>query len=384
MKESARTNLVIMTALAITLILGVTGSALAGAVVNADNTVTFTMQAAPKTETMTVLYSAAADVTKQMVKTGNVFTYTTDEALAPNWYRYCFFVDGLALQDGMRMADPVNADHYFSENGRLWSFFLVAGDETDFLETKDVPHGTVSQVWYHSSLTNSWRTMWVYTPPGYNKNDKKYPVLYLHHGSGNTGQEWVFPSRANFILDNLIAVRKAVPMIIVMPTHHGLPTDPDPALDPYPVKELLGSIVPTIEKQFRVLPGSENRAMAGLSMGGGRTFQALVQIPKYFDYFCPLSMGWSAENITTLESNHKNLLLALGANRNIKLIWIAMGNADGLMSRIPGTLALLDKYRIEYTYHETEGAHMPDVWRHNFYDFSQLLFREDHHGGNHN
>jgi enterochelin esterase family protein len=217
--------------------------------------------------------------------------------------------------------------------------------------------------------------MWVYTPPAYNHDNRKYPVLYLHHGSGNTGQEWVFPNRGNFILDNLIAEGKAVPMIIVMPTHHGLPQNSDPALDIYPVQELINSIIPTIEKQFRVLPGSKNRAMAGLSMGGGRTLQALVQVPTYFDYFCPLSAVWSAETIATVEQKHQDLLLALGANRNIKLLWIAMGREDSLWTRVPGMLAFLDKYGIEYTYHETAGAHMPDVWRHNLYDFAQLLFR---------
>jgi len=129
---------VIMAALAIALVFSVTGPALAGVVVNSDNTVTFTMQAA-NTTTMTVLYSAAADVTVPMIKNGDAFSVTVGP-LAPNWYRYCFFVDGL------RMHDPVNPAHYFSEYARLWSFFMVPGEEAEFLATKDVPHGTVSTV----------------------------------------------------------------------------------------------------------------------------------------------------------------------------------------------------------------------------------------------
>jgi len=113
-------------------------------------------------------------------------------------------------------------------------------------------------------------------------------VLYLHHGSNNDGFQWIGSLRTDFILDNLIAAGKAVPMIAVMPTHHGLPEAEDYALDIYPVQELLGNIIPTIEKQFRVLPGSANRAIAGLSMGGRRTIQTLFQVPGAFDYFGPL------------------------------------------------------------------------------------------------
>jgi len=217
--------------------------------------------------------------------------------------------------------------------------------------------------------------MWVYTPPGYNKDNRKYPVLYLNHGTGNTGQEWFTPNRANFILDNLIAEGKAVPMIAVSPTHSDFPDNPDPALDVYPVQELIGNIIPTIEKQFRVLPGSKNRAMAGLSRGGRATLKALIQAPTTFDYFCPLSAAWSSE-IAILEQNHKDLLLALGANRNINLLWISIGDKDTrVMSNLPGMLALFDKYGIEYTFTPYAGAHMPDVWRHQLSDFAQLLFR---------
>jgi len=165
-------------------------------------------------------------------------------------------------------------------------------------------------------------------------------------------------------------------MIAVMPTHAGLPQNSDPALDVYPVQELIGNIVPTIEKQFRVLPGSKNRAIAGLSAGGNRTHQSLLQIPTYFDYFCPLSTGFNPTTIAALEQNHQQLLLALGANRNIKLIWMAVGRDDALAYQNTQAMrTLFDKYGIEYTYHETAGAHMPDVWRHNLNDFAPLLFR---------
>jgi enterochelin esterase family protein len=118
-------------------------------------------------------------------------------------------------------------------------------------------------------------------------------------------------------------------------------------------------------------------------MGGSRTLQALLQVPKSFDYFCPLSMGWTATDIATIEQNHRDLLLDLAANRNIKLLWISMGHDDPLLARIPSTLALFDKYGIEYTYVEVPGAHQPHVWRDQLHRFAPLLFREHgpHHGG---
>jgi enterochelin esterase-like enzyme len=361
---------IMLATVALGLLLAVTPPALATVVVNSDNTVTFTLEAPNISTKVELTYSSEATITVPMTNVGNIWSVTIGP-LTPNWYRYWFNVDG------MRMHDPLNADHYYSIYGRLWSYFLVPGPEADFLATKAVPHGMVATVWYFSSVTNSWRSMAVYTPPGYNHDNRKYPVLYLHHGAGNTGFEWIWNNRGDFILDNLFAAGKAVPMIVVMPTHHGLPTNSDPALDIYPVQELLGNIVPVIEKQFRVLPGSKNRAFAGLSMGGGRTLQGLLQVPGSFDYFCPLSMGWSPATIATLEQNHRDLLLALAANKNIELLWISVGTLDPLVSNVQATLALFDKYRIEYIYAPfPDGRHEPDVWRHNLYDFAQLLFRE--------
>jgi enterochelin esterase family protein len=374
MKRLAKPNPVIMGAVAIALILGVTGPALADYVINADKSVTFTTPAATNTARMTITYSAVTDTTKPMIRQGNVFTFTT-EPLAPNWYRYCFFVDGVTDQDGLRMEDPSNPNEYFGPFAKQWSYFMLSGEETDFLETKNVPHGNVSKVWFYSSVMSSWRTMWVYTPPEYNKDNRKYPVLYLHHGSGNTGEEWIGNMRTNFILDNLIAEGKAVPMIAVMPTHNDIPENADPALSVYPIKEVINSIEPILEKQFRVLSGSKNRAVAGLSKGGGRTLQTMIQVPTFADYFLPLSQAWNASQIAYLENDHQDLLLALGANRNIKRLWISIGKDDAINQRVPGMLSLFDKYHVEYEFVQYEGAHFPDVWRHQLHDFAQFLFK---------
>ena len=367
---------IMLATVALGLLLAVTPPTLAEYVINTNGTVTFSLTAPANTSTVTVTYSAtpSTEPVGSLVKgANNVWSYTTPEVLAPDWYRYYFRVDG------MKTPDPSNNTMLYSTwgSGTLWQFFMVPGPAADFLATKDVPHGRVSTVWYFSSVTSSWRTMAVYTPPGYVHDNRKYPVLYLHHGSNNDGFQWIGSLRTDFILDNLIAAGKAVPMIAVMPTHHGLPEAEDYALDIYPVQELLGNIIPTIEKQFRVLPGSANRAIAGLSMGGRRTVETLLQVPDAFDYFGPLSHAPSTEVLNNIEQDHKDLLLDIAAARNVKLIWIAMGRDDHpRIEQIPALLALFDKYGIEYTYHETQGAHQPWVWRENLYEFAQLLFRD--------
>ena len=367
---------IMLATVALGLLLAVTPPTLAEYVINTNGTVTFSLTAPANTSTVTVTYSAtpSTEPVGSLVKgANNVWSYTTPEVLAPDWYRYYFRVDG------MKTPDPSNNTMLYSTwgSGTLWQFFMVPGPAADFLATKDVPHGRVSTVWYFSSVTSSWRTMAVYTPPGYVHDNRKYPVLYLHHGSNNDGFQWIGSLRTDFILDNLIAAGKAVPMIAVMPTHHGLPEAEDYALDIYPVQELLGNIIPTIEKQFRVLPGSANRAIAGLSMGGRRTIQTLLQVPGAFDYFGPLSHAPSTEVLNNIEQDHKDLLLDIAAARNVKLIWVAMGRDDHpRIEQIPALLALFDKYGIEYTYHETQGAHQPWVWRENLYEFAQLLFRD--------
>ena len=365
---------IVLAVLMLGLLLCVTAPARANVVVNSNNTVTFTLTGA--TTTPSVLYSSKSDVTVPMSLISPGVWSVTVGPVDPEWYRYHFIVDGQLV------ADPVNAFEYFSQNGRVWSFFMVHGADTDFMETKNVPHGIWSTVNYFSSVTKTWRTMLVYTPPGYEtETDRKYPVLYFHHGAGNTGGEPLIVDRANFILDNLIAAHKAVPMILVAPTHQDplLPTNSDSDLDIYVKQELIGNIVPTIEKQFRVLPGSENRAIAGLSMGGGRTFQALVQVPKYFDYYCPLSMA--VFDAATIEQSHPGLLQAVAAAKNIKLIWVSIGTLDPLVTTTQAVLALFAKYGIKYIYNPfPNGLHEENVWRHNLNDFAPSLFREHDEG----
>jgi enterochelin esterase family protein len=205
--------------------------------------------------------------------------------LVPDFYSYSFTVDGV------RTLDPKNPTIKQGITS-LDNMFFVPGAEAAFEDNKKVAHGDIRQVWYESSTLQMQRRMHIYTPPGYDSSTEKYPVFYLLHGGGDEDSGWSTIGRAGFILDNLLAVQRAKPMLVVMP-NGSLPRpaarpgagrgSPDfaaamAALQERFAKELLDNIVPYVEKNYRVLLGGENRALAGLSMGGGQTLGAVIRI----------------------------------------------------------------------------------------------------------
>src|SRR5688572_25398753 len=212
-----------------------------------------------------------------------VWTFTS-QPVPPGAYRYNINVDGVAVIDPRNPLTSVS-------NNNVWSLALVPGSET--FDTKDVPHGAVASVTYYSAPLQRHRRMHVYTPPGYESNNTKYPVFYLLHGAGDSDEAWTSVGRAGIIMDNLIAAGKAQPMIVVMPAGHtNGPTPgmggPAPALtipagqpDEFAL-DFTGAIRPYIEKHYRVRAGREHRAIAGLSMGGGQTLN--IAIPNLTDY----------------------------------------------------------------------------------------------------
>ena len=196
----------------------------------------------------------------------------------PGAYRYNFNVDGVAVVDPRNPAIS-------ESNDNVWSVVHVPG--SDFMDTKNVPHGAVAAVNYHSSALSTFRRMHVYTPPGYETGTDKYPVFYLLHGAGDSDDSWTTVGRANFILDNLIAAEKAKPMIVVMPAGH---TSPRLRRRPAAVgggdvgatsssKDFTKDIMPYVEKHYRVLTDRAHRAIAGLSMGGAQTLNVAVPAP---------------------------------------------------------------------------------------------------------
>jgi len=292
--------------------------------------------------------------------------------LIPDFYSYSFNVDGV------RTIDPKNAMIKQGETS-LDNMFLVDGEEAAFETNHPVPHGQIHIDWYQSNVLDKERSMHVYTPPGYEASKEKLPVFYLLHGGGDEDSGWSTIGRAGFILDNLIAAKKAKPMIIVMPNGSmprpnftpGAPQTPEMqqaqrAAQQKFVDELIGNVMPAVEKNYRVLANRENRAIAGLSMGAGQTVSV---ISKHLDKFAWIGIWSGGGNNPFTEPADK-------VNKRIKLLWIAAGKNDTLAG--PGTKRLaesLDAAGVKHEYHESEGGHTWINWRHYLNDYSQLLFR---------
>jgi enterochelin esterase-like enzyme len=292
----------------------------------------------------------------------------------PGTYRYVFNVDGVPT------ADPRN-QAVSESNGNVWSVVHVPG--ADFMDTADVPHGTVARAYYHSSALGKDRRMHVYTPPGYEAGSDKYPVLYLLHGAGDSDDSWTSVGRANFILDNLIAAKKAKPMIVVMPAGHTgpfsftMPTTPakdDPVGSGKFEDDFLKDIVPYVEKNYRVLTDRSDRAIAGLSMGGAQTLNLAVTRPKDFGYVGVFSSGVVFGKTADWESDHKEGLDD-DAKKGLKLLWFATGSDDFLMPRTKETVELFKKHGFDPVFKETTGGHTWINWQKYLDEFAPQLFR---------
>jgi enterochelin esterase family protein len=300
--------------------------------------------------------------------------------LPPDFYSYSLIVDGV------RTLDPKNA---MIKQGvtSVDNMFFVPGADADYQDIKAVPHGEVRKVWYQSTTLNEQRRLHVYFPPGYDKGAAKYPVFYLLHGGGDEDSGWSTIGRAGFILDNLIAANKAKPMIVVMPNGSlprppvvpGAPPDPAAQLafqDRF-VSELLKDIVPFVEKNYRVQTGAANRAIAGLSMGGGQTTRVISTNPDQFAY----AAIWSAGvNPTTSADFEKRAALLLDnadkANKQFKLLSISCGDKDTLAINGSKNLnAILQKRNIKHEMNVTSGAHTWINWRRYLHEYAQKLFR---------
>ncbi len=342
--------------------------------VNSDRTVTFSLKA-PQAMDVKLNFqnqvgpSPAANPIA-MAKDANGVWSVTIGPLPPNWYGYGYILDGVNIPD------PANRD-IWSGSTSAWSYVMVPGPEADFMADAAVPHGVWGTVRYFSKVTQTERQMQVYTPPGYNRDNRVYPVFYLMHGGGGNDTDWIVNMRANYILDNLIAQNKIVPMIVVMADgnvkslgfSYSLPQDVFP-------QELLGSIIPAIEQNYRVAPGPQNRALAGLSLGGLWTLDTLLLAPGSFAYLGVFSSGWFPATRDDLVQNHLDLLTNPAINKETKLLWITVGDTtDIAYNNNFATLALFDQYQIKYTFVQGTGGHVWNTWRHNLVSFAPLLFR---------
>ena len=376
-------------------------------VVNADGTVTFNLFApkAIKVEVTgdflpttkievpgfgTVEQPGVAQLTEG--KDG-IWSYTTS-MLAPELYSYTFNIDGMT---GVK--DPAN----IYVNRDIVSFsniFIVSekqGDKGDIYRVNEVKHGNLAKVWYDSPTLKMQRRMTIYTPAGYDKG-KNYPVLYLMHGAGGDENAWSELGRAAQILDNLIATGKAKPMIVVMPNGN---TDCQAAPGEWSrgmyqptfmgsvnqksiatMDESFMDIVKYVESHYKVAKNKKNRAICGLSMGGGHTFATSKRYPDTFNYIGLFSAGLHISGDRTksfyqlLQENTEvqKQLARLFASKPA-LYWIAIGKTDFLYQQNSDLRKYLDEKGYPYEYLETDGGHIWRNWRIYLTEFAQKIFK---------
>ena len=306
--------------------------------------------------------------------------------LTPDFYSYAFTVDGV------KTIDPRNAMIKQGVSG-LDNMFFVPGEESKFEDNQPVPHGQVRQVWYRSNTLDAQRRMHVYTPSGYDANDDKYPVFYLLHGGGDEDSGWSTIGRAGFILDNLIAQKKARPMLVVMPNGSlprptnmptiapGTPPSPEAqavmaALQDRFTNELMKEVIPTVEKTFRVQTGRENRALAGLSMGGGQTLRVISTNPDQFAYVAVWSAGIGQNAGDWEKRNEAFLSKPDQLNRDIRLFSISVGDQDRAAVGSKALSEALNKHNIKNELHLSGGGHTWINWRHYLNDLAPRLFQD--------
>jgi enterochelin esterase-like enzyme len=239
----------------------------------------------------------------------------------------------------------------------------------------DIQHGKLEMIEYDSKTVGNKRKALVYTPPGYSP-ETKYPVLYLLHGIGGDEEEWHQHAHPEVILDNLIADKKAVPMIVVMPNGRAQPNDraegdvfaAAPAFAVFE-NDLLKDLIPSVESRFSVKTDREDRALAGLSMGGGQSLNFGL---AHLDVFAWIGGFSSAPNTKPPEELVPNPAKAISM---LKLLWLSCGDKDGLINFSQRTHAYLKEKNVPHIWQVDSGMHEFPVWKKDLYQFAQLLFR---------
>ena len=363
--------------------------------VHPDKTVTFRMYA-PDAEKVQVTGDflpaeqidtpqGKADVPgiADLVKNADGVWEFTSDGLSPELYSYSFIVDG------QKIPDPSNV-YQLRDISTITNVFLVDGDYADYFKVNDVPHGTVSKVWYDSPTLGMNRRMTIYTPPGYEKGDKRYPVFYLLHGMGGDENAWSELGRATQILDNMIARGEAEPMIVVM-------TNGNVDMEGAPGETSLGFIQPTtrlpktmegsfeqhfpdvvkfVDTNYRTIADKQHRAIAGLSMGGFHSLHISKEYPDMFDYIGLFSAAiLPREGSTSPIYDNLDQKLATQFANAPKLYWIAIGDKDFLYDANKEYRKMLDDKGYKYIYRESPDGHIWKNWRIYLTEFLPQLFK---------
>lgn len=338
--------------------------------IQADRRVTFRLYAPQAREVIFRGSLGVQPVPKQaMTKDSNGIWSVTLGPLEPCTGDYQFLVDGVPV------IDPRNPAIKPAFRGAGSSLFLVPGEPPAVWEPQKVAHGAVHMHWYQSPANDELRRFHVYTPAAYEQGKTRFPVLYLLHGAGDTDAEWVSVGRANIVLDNLIAGGKARPMIVVMPFGHiskpGMTQGPGRFLELFE-QDLIQGVIPQVEKLYRVSTKREDRAIAGLSMGGMQSLGVGLGNLKLFSQIGVFSMGLRGE----IDPRYAPVLAdPEKTNQQLKLFWIACGNQDFLWEAAQKLDATLTEHKIRHTFVKSEGGHVWMNWVKYLAEFAPLLFR---------
>jgi len=354
-----------------------------------DNKVTFRIYAKDAARiTVSGEWQTGQNASEALVKGDTGMFMLTIGPLKPELYGYTFNVDGVTT------IDPNNIQ-VRRDGTRYGSFFIIPGTESDlYFQKNGVPHGNVSKVWYNSTVLGMDRRVYIYTPAGYGKDNQKYPVFYLLHGAGGDEDAWTNMGRAAQIMDNLIAQGKSKPMIVVMTNGNANQTGAQNDVTDAPVQgdvmaayqklagkfesHLVKDLVPFIEKNYNVLTGKDNRAIAGLSMGGMHTQTITNDNPGMFSYIGVFSMGimnfGQNQDIAKLDQERETKIEAL-KNSGYKLYWIGCGKDDFVYQGVIKLRSTLDKHSFKYTYRESTGGHTWANWRIYLSEFASQLFK---------
>jgi enterochelin esterase-like enzyme len=322
------------------------------------------------------------------VKDDKGFWTATTEPVAPGFHYYRVFIDGAEVNDP--------ASETFYGTGKMTSGIEVPEKGVDYYMPKNVPHGEVRERWYFSKTTQAWRRIFVYTPPAYDADrETRYPVLYLQHGGGEDERGWPNQGRMSFILDNLIAEKKARPMLVVMeqgyarkpgetPPQPGRPGAPRDFTRMFSAFEevMVKDLIPMIDATYRTIPDRENRAMAGLSMGGMQTFMIGL---KHLDLFAALGGfsggggGFGGGTVDLKTANGGAMADAEAFNKKMRVLWLGVGTDEPQFLRgIKGYCEALQKAGIKHVYYESPGTgHEWLTWRRCLNEFAPLLFKSE-------
>ncbi|MCL4812471.1 MAG: esterase [Vicinamibacteraceae bacterium] len=338
--------------------------------VRPDRRVTFRLYA-PRASEVGVFFERGD---QSMTKGEDGVWQVTLGPMEPGSYRYGFAVDGMSV------TDPRNIE---TERMQVVTRSILHVPGAAFMDTRDVPHGAVGVVTYFSTVLKKFRRLHVYTPPGYESNAERYPVLYLMHGANESDQSWSTIGRAGAILDNLIADGKATPMIVIMPDGHTDQTPPviTGARSPLRAeftdvpKEFATDIRPLVERRYRVLTDRSHRAIAGLSMGGRQALDIAFANLDQFSAIGVFSSGILGEAVADWEQKHLTVLEHPELRRGLQTIWFSTGTDDFLLNNSRSTVEMLKKHRLPVSFDETAGAHTWVNWRRYLHEFAPLLFR---------